>query len=116
MQVSCVNCGARYQVDEERLARIRAKGPRCKSCGNPVFATPADSSIEALPAAFGPYPVVGRLGSGGMGTVYRGRDESLRRDVAIKVLPESFATDAEWLARFEREARTLAALNHPNVA
>jgi serine/threonine protein kinase len=64
----------------------------------------------------GPYEIVAPLGAGGMGEVYRARDASLGRDVAIKVLPEAFAQDADRLARFEREAKTLAALNHPNVA
>jgi Tol biopolymer transport system component/tRNA A-37 threonylcarbamoyl transferase component Bud32 len=64
----------------------------------------------------GPYRVVEKLGEGGMGEVYRARDTKLNRDVAIKVLPEAFALDRERLARFEREAQTLAALNHPNVA
>jgi Tol biopolymer transport system component len=66
--------------------------------------------------SFGPYTVVGKLGAGGMGEVYRARDARLDRDVAIKILPELFATDPERLARFEREAKTLAALNHPNIA
>jgi serine/threonine protein kinase/Tol biopolymer transport system component len=62
------------------------------------------------------YEIVAPLGAGGMGEVYRARDASLGRDVAIKVLPEAFAQDAERLARFEREAKTLASLNHPNIA
>jgi serine/threonine protein kinase len=64
----------------------------------------------------GPYEIVAPLGAGGMGEVYRARDTRLNRDVAIKVLPEIFAQDAERLARFTREAQTLAALNHPNIA
>ncbi len=64
----------------------------------------------------GPYEVVGSLGAGGMGEVYRARDTKLGRDVALKILPESFASDPDRLMRFEREAKTLASLNHPNVA
>ena len=64
----------------------------------------------------GAYEVIGTLGAGGMGEVYRARDTRLNRDVAIKVLPELFAVDADHLARFTREAQTLAALNHPNIA
>ena len=64
----------------------------------------------------GPYEVTAQIGVGGMGEVYRARDVKLQRDVAIKVLPTAFAHDAERLARFEREARTLASLNHPNIA
>ena len=64
----------------------------------------------------GPYEVLSLLGEGGMGEVYRARDTSLGRDVALKMIPEAFAADAERLARFEREARTLASLNHPNIA
>jgi Tol biopolymer transport system component len=63
----------------------------------------------------GQYEIVGLIGSGGMGDVYRARDTRLNRDVAIKVLSTRFALDAERLARFEREARLLAALNHPNI-
>jgi hypothetical protein len=63
----------------------------------------------------GPYEVVAPLG-GGMGEVYRARDSRLGREVAIKVLPESFAADPDRVARFEREARTLASLNHPHVS
>jgi dipeptidyl aminopeptidase/acylaminoacyl peptidase len=64
----------------------------------------------------GPYEIVSAIGAGGMGEVYRATDTNLGREVAIKVLPEAFAQDADRLARFEREARTLASLNHPNIA
>jgi serine/threonine-protein kinase len=64
----------------------------------------------------GSYEVVGQLGTGGMGEVYRAIDTALKREVAIKVLPESFAGDADRIARFEQEAKTLASLNHANIA
>ena len=64
----------------------------------------------------GPYEIIAPLGAGGMGEVYRARDSKLGREVAIKVLPPAFAEDAARMARFEREAQTLAALNHPNIA
>jgi serine/threonine protein kinase/tetratricopeptide (TPR) repeat protein len=63
----------------------------------------------------GPYAVLGTIGSGGMGEVYRARDERLGRDVALKILPADVADSAERLARFQREARTVAALNHPGI-
>src|SRR5579862_7060265 len=63
----------------------------------------------------GPYEIVSPLGAGGMGEVYRARDTRLGRDVAIKVLPPSLVNDADRLRRFEQEARTIAALNHPNI-
>ncbi|HTM48707.1 MAG TPA: protein kinase, partial [Bryobacteraceae bacterium] len=64
----------------------------------------------------GPYEIVAPLGAGGMGEVYRARDTKLKRDVALKVLPDSVASDPERLARFQREAEVLASLNHPNIA
>jgi serine/threonine protein kinase/Tol biopolymer transport system component len=64
----------------------------------------------------GSYQVVAKLGEGGMGEVYRARDTKLNRDVAIKILPDAFVHDADRVARFTREAQTLAALNHPNIA
>ena len=64
----------------------------------------------------GSYEVIAQLGAGGMGEVYRASDTRLRRDVAIKILPSSVALDHERLARFQREAEVLAALNHPNIA
>jgi serine/threonine-protein kinase len=63
----------------------------------------------------GPYQVTAKIGEGGMGEVYRARDTKLDRDVALKVLPEAFTSDPDRLARFEREAKVLASLNHPNI-
>ena len=64
----------------------------------------------------GPYEILSAIGAGGMGEVYRARDSKLGRDVALKVLPAAFISDSERMSRFEREARLLAALNHPNIA
>ena len=64
----------------------------------------------------GHYEVLSLLGQGGMGEVYRARDGKLNREVAIKVLPAALSNDAQYMARFEREAQMLAALNHPNIA
>ena len=100
---------------------------RCRRCGSSL---PADASPEACPACLmrlglaselgpgsrlGPYEVVAPIGAGGMGVVYRGRDERLKREVAIKVLPASFSTDPDRLRRFEKEAQAASALNHPNI-
>ena len=62
------------------------------------------------------YQILQKLGAGGMGEVYRARDSKLNRDVALKVLPEVFAQDAERMARFQREAQLLASLNYSNIA
>jgi len=70
----------------------------------------------ATGSRLGPYEVLSAIGAGGMGEVYRARDSKLSRDVALKVLPEAFARDAERMARFQREAKVLASLNHPNIA
>src|ERR1700694_566590 len=64
----------------------------------------------------GLYEIFALIGAGGMGEVYRARDTKLKRDVALKVLPEAFARDPERMARFQREAEVLVALNHPNIA
>src|SRR5204863_7171146 len=66
-------------------------------------------------ARLGPYEIVCALGAGGMGEVYRARDTKLHRDVALKVLPASVASDPDRLARFHREAQVLASLNHPHI-
>ena len=64
----------------------------------------------------GPYEIGAQIGVGGMGEVYRATDKNLKRQVAIKVLPQAVAADSERLARFQREAEVLASLNHPNIA
>ena len=87
-----------------------------------------DAPLESLAAAalgaggesligrrLGGYQIISTLGAGGMGEVYRARDARLRRDVAIKILPPLFTSDPDRVARFEREARILAALNHPHI-
>ena len=63
----------------------------------------------------GPYSVTAKIGEGGMGEVYQARDTKLDRDVALKVLPEAFTSDPDRLARFEREGKVLASLNHSNI-
>ena len=70
----------------------------------------------AAGSRLGSYEVTAKIGEGGMGEVYRAHDTKLGRDVALKVLPDLFADDPERLARFQREARVLASLNHPNIA
>ena len=69
----------------------------------------------AAGSRLGPYEVLGQIGAGGMGEVYRARDTKLDREVALKVLPERLARDADALSRFEREAKAVAALSHPNI-
>jgi len=72
--------------------------------------------MTQIPEQIGPYRITREIGRGGMGVVYLARDTKLDREVAIKCLPEGFADDVERLSRFHREAKSLAALNHPNIA
>ena len=103
-------CGSRRLVNS--LARyagsIRAVVP---------LAHIIHSKLALAPGTrLGVFELIEQIGRGGMGEVYRARDTKLNRDVALKVLPDSFASDADRLARFTREAQTLASLNHPNIA
>ena len=89
----------------------------------PALTTPRPYNPQADPllpltlgARLGPYEILSALGAGGMGEVYRARDTRLKREVALKILPDSFAADPERLARFQREAEVLASLNHPHIA
>ena len=99
----CSNCAT-------SLGTPRDRGPALtRTLESPVYVATPGTVIA------GHYEVLGKLGQGGMGEVYRALDRNLGRHVAIKVLPEEFAADPERLARFEREAKLLATLNHPNI-
>src|SRR5713226_8907407 len=77
---------------------------------------PAISMSKTIPQTLGSFEVLSIVGRGGMGEVYRARDTKLKREVAIKILPEEFSRDPDRVARFQREAEVLASLNHPNIA
>ena len=113
-------CGGDEGLRREAEALLAHDGAAASFLATPAMAMAA-RELDAGPALavgqqFGPYTIVSRLGAGGMGEVYRARDPTLRRDVAIKVLPTLFTRDPDRLARFEREAQLLASLNHPNIA
>src|SRR5215467_587186 len=97
-------------VSESLLAELRA----ASQLGSGLDSHPSPGLISG--SRLGYYDVLAPIGVGGMGEVYRAHDARLGRDVAIKILPRAFTSDPELLARFEREARLLAALNHPHIA
>jgi serine/threonine-protein kinase len=101
---------------ESLLAHVRDAGDFLERPSRQPLDVTATSGRDSLPGLFGPYRILEPLGSGGMGVVYRARDERLKRDVALKVLPSFLAADPDRLARFQREAEILASLNHPHIA
>jgi len=103
--------------DEALLAEVMSLLRHTSSSDSlPHVTTPATLGVSLAGGRVGVYQVENPIGAGGMGVVYRARDTRLGRDVAIKVLPRAFSTDADRIARFEREARMLASLNHPHIA
>src|SRR5262245_309456 len=91
-------------------------GPVVRALATPLTHALTSRRMPLTPGTrVGPYEVTAAIGAGGMGEVYRARDAKLNRDVAIKVLPPVLSNDPDRLMRFGREARTLAALNHPNI-
>ena len=106
----------RHEV-EQRLAQHERAGSFLEATALPQTARdlPVEYSASWIGRRIRTYEIVGLLGVGGMGQVYRARDTKLHRDVAIKVLPKAFAQDADRLLRFEREARALASFNHPHI-
>ena len=114
-------CGgdAELRREVESLLTQGASAERFLNRGAVAAAAPLVSetnSVTLTGPRLGVYEILAPLGAGGMGEVYRARDTKLGRDVAIKILPTAFTTDSDRLARFEREARILAALNHPHIA
>ena len=107
---SCREPELRREVESLLLADARAQS---SLLADTAFPREADLTIGSR---LGSYEVLAHIGAGGMGVVYRAHDTKLGRDVAVKVLPAAFARDAERMARFQREAKVLASLNHPNIA
>jgi serine/threonine-protein kinase len=101
---------------ESLLAHVRDAGDFLERSARDLLDLAAGPGGDSLSGSFGPYRILEPLGRGGMGEVYRARDDRLKRDVALKVLPRFLAADPDRLARFQREAEILASLNHPHIA
>jgi serine/threonine-protein kinase len=115
-------CGSDEQLRREAESLIARDGAAAAFLEIPLVPRVSSAALAgtvptvAAGDRIGPYAIVSGLGAGGMGEVYRARDGTLNREVAIKVLPSHFTSDPRRLGRFEREARLLASLNHPNIA
>jgi eukaryotic-like serine/threonine-protein kinase len=116
VQQACADDEVLRRDVESLLEHVRDAGDFLERPARPLLDVAAASSHDSLPGSFGPYRILEPLGSGGMGEVYRARDDRLKRHVALKVLPTLLAADPDRLARFQREAEILAALNHPHIA
>src|SRR5262245_55556363 len=114
LQEACADEELRHEVAS--LLGFEAVSARLLEAPAIAIAGHAMTGRMDLPRDFGSYRLIAALGSGGMGDVYRARDTKLGRDVAVKVLPLHLMADPERRARFAREARVLAALNHPHIA
>jgi eukaryotic-like serine/threonine-protein kinase len=109
-------CGGDPSLRTEIESLIAAHEEPGSFLGDPAFDLAAESAVDALLGkSLGRYRILSLLGRGGMGEVYRAKDTTLGRDVAIKVLPSGFSIDRDRLRRFEQEARAASALNHPNI-
>ncbi|MBS1792127.1 MAG: serine/threonine-protein kinase [Acidobacteria bacterium] len=113
-------CGGDHSLRKEVESLLAADGKvgdflDAGAMGDAAKAMAQGKSLSLIGKKLGPYQVLALIGAGGMGEVYQARDARLNRDVAIKVLPASFAKDADRLRRFEQEARATSALNHPNI-
>jgi len=109
-------CGSDDELRREVLSLLAHDGEAERLMETPAVAAGTEKLALLTGARLGPYEILGLVGAGGMGEVYRARDTRLGREVAIKVLPEAAAHDQEALSRFGREARAVAALNHPHIA
>src|SRR4029077_1683197 len=104
-------------AQERGQHRVIAEFARLISSGRRLVGIITTNRLNLSPGTrLGSYEVTAQIGEGGMGQVYRARDTKLNRDVALKILPDAFVSDPDRLARFTREAQTLASLNHPNIA
>jgi len=113
---ACADDEELRQAVESLLAHVRDADDFLERPASQLLDVARVSSGDSPPESFGPYRLLERLGTGGMGEVYRARDDRLKRDVALKVLPSFLAADPDRLARFQREAEILASLNHPHIA